>query len=171
MAGLGLFSRAYAEDGYDLWLRYVPVKGRLLERYRSNATEVVIEAASPTTNGTSCSEGSRACSAARRPCPERQRGVLARAAGEPAKQAYSEFAPPDGRLRPNVQLQVKNSLIDFQPREPFHPLFGAMPRTSLMLDPRAVGVRNHGSVPIPDKPPLSAVAPGAPARDILRAHA
>ena len=31
-------------------------------------------------------------------------------------------------------VQVKNGPIDFQPREPFHPLFGAMPRTPLMLE-------------------------------------
>jgi alpha-glucuronidase len=29
---------------------------------------------------------------------------------------------------------VKNGPIDFQPREPFHPLFGAMPRTRMMLE-------------------------------------
>jgi alpha-glucuronidase len=51
-----------------------------------------------------------------------------------AKQAYSEFVPLDGRFRPNVLVQVKNGPIDFQPREPFHPLFGAMPRTPLMLE-------------------------------------
>ena len=51
-----------------------------------------------------------------------------------AKQAYSEFKPLDGRFRDNVLVQVKNGLIDFQPREPFHPLFGAMPRTPLMLE-------------------------------------
>src|SRR5262249_28222894 len=51
-----------------------------------------------------------------------------------AKQAYSEFEPLDGRFRDNVLLQVKNGPIDFQPREPFHPLFGAMPRTPLMLE-------------------------------------
>ncbi len=44
-----------------------------------------------------------------------------------AKQAYSEFVPLDGKFRENVLLQVKNGAIDFQPREPFHPLFGAMP--------------------------------------------
>jgi alpha-glucuronidase len=33
-----------------------------------------------------------------------------------------------------VLLQVKNGPIDFQPREPFHPLFGAMPHTNLMLE-------------------------------------
>jgi alpha-glucuronidase len=48
------------------------------------------------------------------------------------KQAYDEFTPLDGTFRPNVLLQVKNGAIDFQPREPFHPLFGAMPRTPLM---------------------------------------
>jgi alpha-glucuronidase len=31
-------------------------------------------------------------------------------------------------------VQVKNGPLDFQPREPFHPLFGAMPRTRLMLE-------------------------------------
>jgi alpha-glucuronidase len=51
-----------------------------------------------------------------------------------AKQAYSEFVPLDGKFRDNVVLQVKNGPIDFQPREPFHPLFGAMPHTPLMLE-------------------------------------
>jgi len=51
-----------------------------------------------------------------------------------AKQAYSEFKPLDGKFRDNVMLQVKNGPIDFQPREPFHPLFGAMPRTPLVLE-------------------------------------
>ncbi|HEX8623108.1 MAG TPA: alpha-glucuronidase family glycosyl hydrolase [Allosphingosinicella sp.] len=51
-----------------------------------------------------------------------------------AKQAYEEFQPLDGKFRSNVLLQVKNGPIDFQPREPFHPLFGAMPRTPLMLE-------------------------------------
>jgi alpha-glucuronidase len=50
------------------------------------------------------------------------------------KQAYDEFAPLDGAFRPNVLIQVKNGPLDFQPREPFHPLFGAMPRTPLMLE-------------------------------------
>lgn len=49
-------------------------------------------------------------------------------------QAYSEFAGLDGAFRPNVIVQVKNGPLDFQPREPFHPLFGAMPRTPLMLE-------------------------------------
>jgi alpha-glucuronidase len=51
-----------------------------------------------------------------------------------AKQAYNEFVPLDGKFRDNVLLQVKNGAIDFQPREPFHPLFGAMPKTPLMLE-------------------------------------
>lgn len=49
-----------------------------------------------------------------------------------AKQAYDEFKPLDGHFADNVIVQVKNGAIDFQPREPFHPLFGAMPRTALM---------------------------------------
>ena len=51
-----------------------------------------------------------------------------------AKQAYEEFVPLDGKFAKNVLLQVKNGPIDFQPREPFHPLFGAMPQTPLMLE-------------------------------------
>ena len=51
-----------------------------------------------------------------------------------AKQAYSELVPLDGKFLANVRLQVKNGPIDFQPREPFHPLFGAMPATPLLLE-------------------------------------
>lgn len=49
-----------------------------------------------------------------------------------AKQAYSEFMPLDAQFRDNVIIQVKNGPIDFQPREPFSPLFGAMKKTSVM---------------------------------------
>lgn len=49
-----------------------------------------------------------------------------------AKQAYNELKPLDGNFRKNVLIQVKNGPIDFQPREPFHPLFGAMQQTPLM---------------------------------------
>lgn len=51
-----------------------------------------------------------------------------------AKQAYNEFKPLDGKFNANVLLQVKNGPIDFQPREPFHPLFGAMPQTPLVME-------------------------------------
>ncbi len=51
-----------------------------------------------------------------------------------AKQAYSEFQPLDGTFRDNVVVQIKNGAIDFMPREPFHPLFGAMPRSNLGLE-------------------------------------
>ncbi|WP_374551643.1 alpha-glucuronidase family glycosyl hydrolase [Sphingobium yanoikuyae] len=51
-----------------------------------------------------------------------------------AKQAYSDFKPLDGQFADNVIVQVKNGAIDFQPREPFHPLFGAMPKTPLMME-------------------------------------
>jgi alpha-glucuronidase len=50
------------------------------------------------------------------------------------KQAYEEFHPLDGRFRENVMVQVKNGPIDFQPREPFSPLFGAMPQTPLLME-------------------------------------
>ena len=51
-----------------------------------------------------------------------------------AKQAYNEFKPLDGQFRKNVMVQVKNGPIDFQPREPFHPLFGAMPQTPINME-------------------------------------
>lgn len=51
-----------------------------------------------------------------------------------AKQGYSEFKPFDGKFAENVIVQVKNGAIDFQPREPFHPLFGAMPKTNLGIE-------------------------------------
>jgi alpha-glucuronidase len=50
------------------------------------------------------------------------------------KQAYEEFKPLDGQFRDNVIVQVKNGPLDFQPREPFSPLFGAMPKTPLMME-------------------------------------
>jgi alpha-glucuronidase len=48
-------------------------------------------------------------------------------------QAYNEFKPLDGKFMSNVLVQVKNGPIDFQPREPFHPLFGAM-QTPLLME-------------------------------------
>jgi alpha-glucuronidase len=51
-----------------------------------------------------------------------------------AKQAYTEFVPLDGTFARNVMVQVKNGPIDFMPREPFHPLFGAMPKTPLLME-------------------------------------
>jgi alpha-glucuronidase len=48
--------------------------------------------------------------------------------------ANKEFVPLDGKFRDNVLIQVKNGPIDFQPREPFHPLFGAMNQTPLALE-------------------------------------
>ena len=51
-----------------------------------------------------------------------------------AGQAYDEFMPLDGKFADNVLIQVKNGPIDFQPREPFSPVFGAMKKTPLMME-------------------------------------
>lgn len=51
-----------------------------------------------------------------------------------AKQAYREFTPLDGKFADNVIIQIKNGPIDFQPREPYSPLFGAMPATRQMVE-------------------------------------
>ena len=50
------------------------------------------------------------------------------------KQAYDEFKPLDGAFSENVLIQVKSGPLDFQPREPFSPLFGAMQRTPVMME-------------------------------------
>jgi alpha-glucuronidase len=64
-----------------------------------------------------------------------------------AAAAYDSLQQFDGQFAPNVLLQVKNGPIDFQPREPFHPLLGAMPKTPLMLEVQItqeyVGFANH----------------------------
>lgn len=54
-----------------------------------------------------------------------------------AKRAYLEFTRLDGQFKPNVLVQVKNGAIDFQPREPFHPLFGAMKHTPVLAEVQA----------------------------------
>ncbi len=55
-------------------------------------------------------------------------------AGDRFREAYQEFKPLDGLFDNNVMVQVKNGPIDFQSREPFHPLFGAMPKTPLAME-------------------------------------
>ncbi|HXG92029.1 MAG TPA: alpha-glucuronidase family glycosyl hydrolase [Blastocatellia bacterium] len=64
-----------------------------------------------------------------------------------AAAAYDNLQPFDGQFAPNVLLQVKNGPVDFQPREPFHPLFGAMPETQLMpelqITQEYLGFSNH----------------------------
>ena len=63
------------------------------------------------------------------------RAFVYNAGGEDrAKQAYDKFVPLDGKFDDNVIVQVKNGPIDFQPREPFHPLFGALKRTNTMME-------------------------------------
>ena len=64
-----------------------------------------------------------------------------------AKQAYNEFMPLDGKFRSNVILQVKNGPVDFQPREPYSPLFTAIQKTSLAAELQVtqeyLGAANH----------------------------
>jgi alpha-glucuronidase len=50
------------------------------------------------------------------------------------KRAYKEFVPLDGKFDANVLVQAKNGPLDFQPREPVQPLFGAMTQTPMMLE-------------------------------------
>ena len=64
-----------------------------------------------------------------------------------AKQAYEEFMPLDGQFRSNVIIQIKNGPVDFQPREPYSPLFTAMQKTPMMVEfqitQEYLGAANH----------------------------
>ena len=64
-----------------------------------------------------------------------------------ANQACEEFMPLDGQFKDNVLIQIKNGPVDFQPREPFSPLFGRMPQTQLMAEfqitQEYLGFSNH----------------------------
>lgn len=61
--------------------------------------------------------------------------------------SYKTFKPLDGKFASNALLQIKNGPIDFQPREPFHPLFGSMPNTQLVpevqITQEYLGFSNH----------------------------
>lgn len=49
-------------------------------------------------------------------------------------QANNEFVPLDGKFKDNVIIQIKNGAIDFQPREPFHPLYGTINQTNVGME-------------------------------------
>ena len=51
-----------------------------------------------------------------------------------ANQAVEEFLPLDGKFADNVIVQIKNGPVDFQPREPFSPLFGQLRDTKMMME-------------------------------------
>lgn len=50
------------------------------------------------------------------------------------KQAVSEFKPLDGKFHKNVILQTKNGPLDFQPREPYSPVFDQIRETPNMVE-------------------------------------
>ncbi len=64
-----------------------------------------------------------------------------------ASQAVEEFVPLDGQFAENVIVQIKNGPVDFQPREPFSPLFGKLTETSMMMEfqitQEYLGFSNH----------------------------
>ena len=64
-----------------------------------------------------------------------------------ANQAVEEFLPLDGRFADNVIVQIKNGPVDFQPREPFSPLFGKLKHTKMMMEFQVtqeyLGFSNH----------------------------
>lgn len=127
-AGVQSWWRAKIEEIY----RYVPDFGGFLVKANSEGQP------GPQDYGRSHADGANLLA---RPLAEHGGMVIWRAfvysheqPDDRAKQAYSEFVPLDGKFLGNVMVQVKNGAIDFQPREPFHPLFGAMPRTPLAME-------------------------------------
>ena len=64
-----------------------------------------------------------------------------------ANQACEEFMPLDGQFADNVIIQIKNGPIDFQPREPYSPLFTALKKTPMMVEfqitQEYLGAANH----------------------------
>ena len=64
-----------------------------------------------------------------------------------ANQAYEEFMPLDGQFADNVIIQIKNGPIDFQPREPYSPLFTSLQKTPMMVEfqitQEYLGAANH----------------------------
>ena len=64
-----------------------------------------------------------------------------------ANQAVEEFLPLDGDFADNVIIQIKNGPVDFQPREPFSPLFGKLRNTKMMMEfqitQEYLGFSNH----------------------------
>ena len=64
-----------------------------------------------------------------------------------ANQACLEFMPLDGQFADNVIIQIKNGPVDFQPREPYSPLFTSMQNTPMMVEfqitQEYLGAANH----------------------------
>jgi len=51
-----------------------------------------------------------------------------------ARQAFDVFQPLDGQFDENVVIQIKNGPMDFQIREPAHPLLGGLQKTNIMME-------------------------------------
>ena len=73
--------------------------------------------------------------------------VYAPTSPDRANQAVEEFLPLDGQFADNVIIQIKNGPVDFQPREPFSPLFGRLKNTKMMVEFQVtqeyLGFSNH----------------------------
>ena len=73
--------------------------------------------------------------------------VYAPTSPDRANQAVEEFLPLDGQFADNVIIQIKNGPVDFQPREPFSPLFGKLKDTKMMMEFQVtqeyLGFSNH----------------------------
>ena len=73
--------------------------------------------------------------------------VFAPQSPDRANQACLEFMPLDGQFADNVIIQIKNGPIDFQPREPYSPLFTALKKTPMMVEfqitQEYLGAANH----------------------------
>ena len=73
--------------------------------------------------------------------------VYAPQSNDRANQASLEFMPLDGQFADNVIIQIKNGPVDFQPREPYSPLFTSLQKTHMMVEfqitQEYLGAANH----------------------------
>ena len=132
------------KDKADEIYRLIPDFGGFLGKANSEGEP------GPQDFGRSHADGANMLSAALRP---HQGIVMWRAfvyapqSPDRANQAYLEFMPLDGQFADNVIIQIKNGPIDFQPREPYSPLFTAMQKTQMMVEfqltQEYLGAANH----------------------------
>lgn len=59
------------------------------------------------------------------------------AAEDLARQSFDTFMPLDGKFDDNVVVQIKNGPMDFQVREPLHPLLGGLKQTNILMETQA----------------------------------
>jgi len=126
--------RQWWKDKADEIYRYIPDFGGFLVKADSEGQ------AGPYAYGRNHADGANMLAAALSPhggIVIWRAFVYGQGENDRAKKAYADFKPLDGKFAANAAVQVKNGPIDFQPREPVHPLFGGMEHTTLFMELQA----------------------------------